>query len=57
MGVAKSEAAENGTISANIANVSANEGESISVMLWKSLDNPIPLKRLINLTPALSAAE
>lgn len=57
MGVAKSEAAESGTISANIANVSANEGESISVMLWKSLDNPIPLKRLINLTPALSAAE
>lgn len=57
MGVAKSEAAENGTISANIENVSANEGESISVMLWKSLDNPIPLKRLINLTPALSAAE
>lgn len=57
MGVAKSEAAENGTISANIENVSANEGESISVMLWKSLDNPIPLKRLINLTPALLAAE
>lgn len=57
MGVKKSGAAENGTISANIANVSANEGESISVMLWKSLDNPIPLKRLINLTPALLAAE
>ena len=57
MGVTKSRAAENGTISANIANVSANEGESISVMLWKSLDNPIPLKRLINLTPALLAAE
>lgn len=57
MGVKKSGAAENGTISANIANVSANEGESISVMLWKSLDNPIPLKRLINLTPATSAAE
>lgn len=57
MGVAKSEAAENGIISANIKNVSANEGESISVMLWKSLDNPIPLKRLINLTPALLAAE
>ncbi len=57
MGVTKSGAAENGTISANIANVSANEGESISVMLWKSLDNPIPLKRLINLTPALLAAE
>lgn len=57
MGVTKSGAAENGIISANIANASANEGESISVMLWKSLDNPIPLKRLINLTPALSAAE
>lgn len=57
MGVTKSGVAENGTISANIENVSANEGESISVMLWKSLDNPIPLKRLINLTPALSAAE
>lgn len=57
MGVKKSGAAENGIISANIKNVSANEGESISVMLWKSLDNPIPLKRLINLTPALSAAE
>lgn len=57
MGVTKSGASESGTISANIENVSANEGESISVMLWKSLDNPIPLKRLINLTPALSAAE
>lgn len=43
--------AENGTVSAALSAPSAQTGENVSIMLWKSLDNPVPLKKLIKLTP------
>lgn len=42
---------ENGTVSATLSAASAQTGENVSIMLWKSLDNPVPLKKLIKLTP------
>lgn len=42
---------ENGTVSAALSAPSAQTGEYVSIMLWKSLDNPVPLKKLIKLTP------
>lgn len=49
--IAKSESAQNGTISATLSGAGAQTGENVSVMLWKSLDNPVPLKKLIKLLP------
>ena len=42
---------ENGTVSAALSAASAQTGEYVSIMLWKSLDNPVPLKKLIKLAP------
>ena len=51
--IAKSESAQNGTISATLSGAGAQTGENVSVMLWKSLDNPVPLKKLIKLSPVV----
>lgn len=50
--IAKSQDKENGIVSASLSNVSAQTGENVSIMLWKSLENPVPLKKLIKLSPA-----
>ena len=49
--IAKSESAQNGIVSANLANANAQTDENVSIMLWQSLDNPVPLKKLIKLSP------
>lgn len=49
--IAKSESAQNGTISATLSGAGAQTGENVSIMLWQSLDNPVPLKKLIKLSP------
>lgn len=49
--IAKSGSAQNGTISATLSGAGAQTGENVSVMLWQSLDNPVPLKKLIKLLP------
>lgn len=49
--IAKSESAQDGTISATLSSAGARTGENVSVMLWKSLDDPVPLKKLIKLSP------
>lgn len=51
--IAKSESAQNGTISATLSSAGAQTGENVSVMLWKSLDDPVPLKKLIKLSPVV----
>lgn len=51
--IAKSESAQDGTISATLASAGAQTGENVSVMLWKSLDDPVPLKKLIKLSPVV----
>lgn len=51
--IAKSESAQDGTISATLSSAGAQTGENVSVMLWKSLDNPVPLKKLIKLSPVV----
>ncbi len=51
--IAKSESAQNGIVSANLSSANAQTGENVSVMLWKSLDNPVPLKKLIKLSPVV----
>lgn len=51
--IAKSESAQNGTISATLSSAGARTGENVSVMLWKSLDDPVPLKKLIKLSPVV----
>lgn len=43
--------AENGIVSATLLAASAQTGENVSIMLWQSLDNPVPLKKLIKLAP------
>ncbi|MDY5626775.1 MAG: hypothetical protein SPF92_04115 [Clostridia bacterium] len=45
---------EDGTVSAALSAPSAQTGEYVSIMLWKSLDNPVSLKKLIKLTPVES---
>lgn len=51
--IAKSESAQNGTISVTLSSAGAQTGENVSVMLWKSLDDPVPLKKLIMLSPVV----
>lgn len=51
--IAKSESAQDGTISATLSSAGAQTGENVSVMLWKSLDDPVPLKKLIKLSPVV----
>lgn len=51
--IAKSESAQDGIISATLSSAGAQTGENVSVMLWKSLDDPVPLKKLIKLSPVV----